>query len=68
MPLPYDNEDLFLSADQLDVKYNPDGDGEHPWHTRKDWRQEVASESTLLGYWEWVVHKVGQDEDDIDEE
>jgi hypothetical protein len=33
---------------------NPDG--EHPTHTRFDWRQAVAEQSTVSGYWVWVHH------------
>jgi hypothetical protein len=25
---------------------------------RDDWREEVASENTILGYWEWVSHQI----------
>jgi len=52
------NEDKRLSADTVDAKYNPEGDGEHPYFTRWDWKQAVASESTLSGYWEWIVHRL----------
>ena len=50
--------DRQLSAEQLDEKYNPDGGGEHPTFTRWDWRQSVAEQSTLRGYWVWVEYKV----------
>ena len=55
--MTYD-DDEYLSADQLDAKYNPDGDGEHPVHTRWDWRQAVAQEATISGYWAWVVQMI----------
>lgn len=29
--------------------------GSDPVHTPWDWRQEVASDSTRLGYWDWVA-------------
>ncbi|PMV89753.1 MULTISPECIES: hypothetical protein [unclassified Pseudomonas] len=45
-----------LTPSQLDEKYNPDGGGEHPDYTRSDWREAVAQEYTLSGYWEWVAH------------
>lgn len=51
-------EDFSLSAEQLDEKYNPDGDGEHPVHTRRDWRCAVVAEDTITGYWDWVVHQL----------
>ena len=44
--MTYDDE--HCSADQLDAKYNPDGDGEHPVHTRWDWRQAVAQAAKIL--------------------
>jgi hypothetical protein len=50
------NNDHCLTPDQLDDKYNPDGDGEHPTHTRFDWRQALAEQSTISGYWVWVHH------------
>lgn len=53
--------DYVLSAEQLDYKYNPAGGGQHPRFTRWDWKQEVASESTLRGYWEWVASKLEEE-------
>lgn len=55
-----DNEDYMLSAEQLDCKYNPDGDGEHPDFKREDWRLEVKQHNTLVGYWDWVNHKIDE--------
>lgn len=60
-------EDFSLSASQLDDKYNPDGGGEHPAYTRDDWRQEVAEENTLRGYWDWVAAQLESAQDDMDE-
>lgn len=51
-------DDLDLSADQLDHKYNPEGDGEHPTYIRAMWREAVASENTLSGYWQWVANEI----------
>ena len=31
-------EDYKLRVEQLNDKYNPDGDGQHPGYTRRDWR------------------------------
>lgn len=53
--------DKELPADALDGKYNPEGDGEHPDHSRHTWRQAVGNEETLLGYWEWVSHQLQAD-------
>ncbi len=58
MPQKIDEEDFQLSVEQLDDKYNPEGDGEHPVFTRWDWTQVVAQRSTLSGYWEWVVDQL----------
>lgn len=52
------DDDRQLTPEQLDDKYNPDGDGEHPDFSRWDWRQAVASEDTIVGYWEWVSHQI----------
>lgn len=43
------------SADELDAEYNKEGDGEHPIHTRAEWRNDVAQENTSLGYWQWLA-------------
>lgn len=49
-------DDAALSVEQLDCKYNPDGDGEHPKFTRDLWREAVGEENTSSGYWDWVKH------------
>lgn len=48
------SQDKNLTAEQLDNKYNPDGDGEHPHVTRFSWMEAVMNQDTLVGYWEWV--------------
>lgn len=53
-------DDINLTPEELDAKYNPDGDGEHPMFRRADWRHEVRSEKTLRGYWEWVEAQIWQ--------
>ena len=50
--------DADLTPEQLDDKYNPDGEGEHPKYTRDDWREAVAQEYTISGYWAWVSHQL----------
>lgn len=55
-------EDQHLSAAQLGNKYNPNGDGEHratPLR-RAEWRQQVAGEKTVIGYWDWVEYQIEQ--------
>lgn len=52
------NDDKSLTAEQLDFKYNPDGDGEHPIFTRADWRNAVLELATSDGYWDWLVYQI----------
>lgn len=54
--------DRLLSAEELDDKYNPDGNGEHPRFQRADWRAAVANDETLVGYWQWVEYQIEQEE------
>lgn len=58
MVLPFDEEDLQLLPPQLDCKYNPDGDGQHPFFTRANWREAVANDDTISGYWDWVYNEI----------
>ncbi len=51
-------EDHDRSAIDLDDVYNPDGNGEHPDHTKSDWIEMVACGGTVYGYWEWVHHMI----------
>lgn len=50
------SSDIGLSSDDLDHKYNFDGDGQHPFYKRDDWRAQVAHQQTISGYWEWVAY------------
>lgn len=43
-----------MDPETLDGIYNQDGDGEHPKYPRALWREQVAEEYTLSGYWQWV--------------
>jgi hypothetical protein len=36
--------------------------GKHPKHSKADWKYEVASGYTMLGYWEWVSCKIMEEE------
>ena len=56
--MSFDEEDLDLLPIQLDDKYNPEGDGQHPHFTRDQWREAVTREDTLSGYWDWVHHQI----------
>lgn len=53
--------DADLTPEQLDDKFNPNGDGEYPLFTRADWREAVAQEYTISGYWAWVHHKLNEE-------
>lgn len=58
-PCPSDDcpsHEVPLAPDDLDNLYNPHGDGEHPLHPRSAWREQVANEYTISGYWVWVSH------------
>lgn len=54
-------QDLGLHPWQLDLKYNPEGYGQHPVLTRADWRDAVYYEATLRGYWEWVSQMIEEE-------
>jgi hypothetical protein len=53
-----------LTAQQLDEKYNPNGDGEHPTIWRSHWREAVEQHHTIVGYWDWVVSQLQAEQDD----
>lgn len=46
--------DLNTKLYDLEQLYAP----EHPEHTRGDWIEEVAASNTIIGYWEWLLHKL----------
>lgn len=62
-PVFVHGEDRGLSADELDARYNPDGDGEHPRYTRADWRDAVSNHDTSLGYWAWLEEQISGEEE-----
>lgn len=44
--------------------WNPaNGWYEHPTHSREAWQDEVANDDTVLGYVDWVNHRLEQDEE-----
>lgn len=47
-----------LNAEQLRKMY---GETDHPGYRKSEWIREVENEYTLLGYWEWVVHKLAEE-------
>ena len=36
--------------------------GEHPSYPRQDWMDEAGENDTGLGYWDWVLNKIDQEE------
>lgn len=54
-------QDCGLPGSALDDKYNPEGDGEHPVISRQTWREAVAQQETISGYWDWTAHKIAEE-------
>jgi len=48
------------------TSWNYHRDGEHPQFLKKDWRDEVAADDTILDYQEWVEHQVEAAEDEAE--
>ena len=61
-------KDYGLLAEQLDDKYNPEGDGYHPGYTRGDWRSAVAQRVTITGYWDWVEYQLEVEQNELGED
>ncbi|WKL67374.1 hypothetical protein Q1Z72_01520 [Pseudomonas qingdaonensis] len=53
-------EDAGLQSVELEEKYSPVGGGEHPMLTRLMWREAVANDDTISGYWAWVESEIAQ--------
>lgn len=53
-------QDAGLTGYDLEGKYSPHGGGEHPMFSRIMWREAVASEDTISGYWAWVESEAAQ--------
>lgn len=63
-------KDIIVKAAELDLLDPAEDDepealhadislmGEHPEFTKLDWVNEVFNGDTILGYWEWVSHKI----------
>ena len=54
-----DGDDDAMAEEELAEKYEKAG--EHPLFKAGQWRDEVRNAVTLLGYWAWVVDKLGQE-------
>lgn len=59
-------DDYGLTANELALKHNPEGDGEHPTFPRCDWREDVIRENTVVGYWDWVFNQLRDEQDELD--
>jgi len=57
-------DDTGLTVVELADKYAGEAGawGEHPRFARHEWRLEVCSEDTQLGYWDWVVSQIEREE------
>lgn len=57
-------DDCDMTAAELAEKYaGQDGSwGEHPEHHRRDWREEVQTDDTQLGYWDWVAARLAEED------
>lgn len=68
MPLypacPDPMDDTERDPEQLEQKYSPTGDGEHPDWPREDWISLVSRRETISGYWEWVRHQILLEEEE----
>lgn len=58
-------KDYDLRIEQLDDKYNPDGDGQHPGYTKHGWREAVKCLQTEASYWEWVHFRLQCEMEDL---
>lgn len=38
--------------------------GKHPNYIVADWQYEVTNNYTRLGYWDWVLNRIWQEEDE----
>lgn len=57
--VPGDDGKAFpYTAEGLQDVYSPEGGGEHPEFTRRDWRWAVENDDTISGYWGWVASEL----------
>lgn len=55
-------------AERMCVEYDTsEGWGEHPTYSMVEWQDEVAGEGTRLGYWDWVLHRLEQADDEAND-
>jgi hypothetical protein len=57
------NPNAIPSEAGLESMWSPDGDGEHPGFPRSDWREAVANDDTIQGYWGWLRHELCKEAD-----
>lgn len=54
--------DRLLTGEELREKYSGHmHGGEHPQFLKEGWKHEVEGDYTLLGYWDWVMHRCEED-------
>lgn len=53
--------DMAQETEKLRREFGPDG--KHPDWERTEWQLEVGELETQLGYWEWVVHRLQENEE-----
>ena len=60
--------DFGLSPKELETKYEKRGEYPTPELSAWGWRQRVASDSTRLGYWEWVAEQLLEAQYELDQD
>lgn len=48
----------------LIARMKSDVHDDYPEHPQEDWRMEAVNGDTILGYWEWVNHRIVECQDD----
>jgi hypothetical protein len=60
---------ISLAFEALDLAAHFGGTwGEHPQYGVGDWTEQIASEGTRLGYWEWVANRINSGDDNLDDD
>lgn len=59
---------LDLTYEQIKENFEAEcGSFQHTIYSRHAWREAVAQDDTILGYWDWAFHQyVNEDADDSD--
>jgi hypothetical protein len=62
--MPFNISDFGLTAEKLEGKYEKKGS--HPSYPVSGWVRAVNLDSTMLGYWEYVVDKLMSEQEELD--